>query len=98
LSGVALVEFYIDDSFVGNATSFPYEILYHGKGKILIAIGYDNAGNSKMSDVIDLPLMSQQSQSLQSNPQVNPSPNQQRIGQQSNQLLQNLILRHQIIR
>jgi len=48
-SGVALVEFYIDDFLVGNATAFPYTYVYEGKGKKADAIVYDNAGNSAMT-------------------------------------------------
>lgn len=48
-SGVALVEFYIDDFLVGNATAFPYTFIFKGKGKKADAIVYDHAGNSAMT-------------------------------------------------
>jgi parallel beta-helix repeat protein len=52
-SGVALVEFYVDDMYVGNASApGPYLWHYEGHGKTTLAIVYDNAGNTKMSDGI----------------------------------------------
>jgi hypothetical protein len=66
-SGVAKVEFYIDDQIVGNATSTPWDFHYQGRGKIAQAIAYDVAGNSAMSNrVQDLSLIlnSQPVQSL----------------------------------
>jgi hypothetical protein len=48
-SGVAFVEFYVDDVMVGNATAYPYTYTYKGNGKVAQAIVYDNAGNSAMS-------------------------------------------------
>ncbi len=48
-SGVAKVEFYIDDEFVGNATAYPDSLVFHGKGKKADGIVYDNAGNSAMT-------------------------------------------------
>jgi len=48
-SGVAKVEFYVDDVLVGNATAYPYTYTYKGKGKVAQAIVYDHAGNSAMS-------------------------------------------------
>ena len=51
-SGVALVEFYIDDELVANITApGPYTFTYKGKGKIAQAIVYDNAGNPGMSSM-----------------------------------------------
>jgi hypothetical protein len=51
-SGVALVEFYINDEFVGNVTSPPYileiEVTLHFKCKTFGVIAYDNAGNSAL--------------------------------------------------
>jgi hypothetical protein len=49
-SGVARVEFYVDDVLVGNATAAPYTFTYNGKGKVAQAIVYDMAGNSAMSE------------------------------------------------
>jgi hypothetical protein len=63
-SGVAKVEFYIDDVFLGNATAFPYTMIYHGTGKDADAIAYDNAGNSAMTVQVsynDLMIAMQQS-------------------------------------
>ena len=48
-SGIAKVEFYVDDALIGTVTTAPYEFLYHGTGQDAQAIVYDNAGNSKMS-------------------------------------------------
>ncbi|GAG20279.1 unnamed protein product, partial [marine sediment metagenome] len=66
-SGVAKVEFYVNDEFLGEDTEAPFEWEYTGasSGDTAQAIVYDNAGNSKISDVID-------SSSLQS--QSNPLP------------------------
>jgi hypothetical protein len=52
-SGVAKVEFYVDDVLVGNATAYPYTYTYKGKGKVAQAIVYDKAGNSAMSAVVN---------------------------------------------
>jgi 5-carboxymethyl-2-hydroxymuconate isomerase len=48
-SGVAKIEFYVDDILVGNVMREPYEFLYQGTGRYAQAIAYDNAGNSRMS-------------------------------------------------
>jgi len=56
-SGIANVEFYIDDILVGNATSPPYTFTYSGKGKMAQAIAYDYAGNSNMQNMESLPTM-----------------------------------------
>ena len=58
-SGVARVEFYVDDEFVGEVTEPPYYFLWTGisfdKGQ---AIAYDNAGNSMESEeVVELNLV-----------------------------------------
>jgi len=90
-SGVAKVDFYVDDVLVGNATAYPYTYTYKGKGTVAQAVAYDNAGNWYVTPSVSF-LISQQS-----NPLVNPSPNQQQISQQGNQLLQNLILHHKMI-
>jgi hypothetical protein len=51
-SGVARVEFYVDDIFVGNATAYPYTYTYEGKGTAAQAIVYDKAGNSAISNLV----------------------------------------------
>jgi hypothetical protein len=65
-SGVAKVEFYVNDEFLGEVTSSPYVWEYTGasSGDTAQAIAYDNAGNSKVSDVVDATML----QSQQSNP------------------------------
>jgi hypothetical protein len=68
-SGVAKVEFYVDDVLVGNATASPYTYTYKGKGKVAQAIVYDFAGNYAMNPMVTMPLISQQSQS-QNSPSV----------------------------
>jgi len=53
-SGVAKVEFYVDDIPIGNVTTpGPYIWLYQGHGKKAQAIVYDMAGNSAMSAQVD---------------------------------------------
>jgi len=51
-SGIVLVEFYADDALVGNTTELPYEFEVAGKIHTTQCIVYDEAGNSKMSDVV----------------------------------------------
>jgi hypothetical protein len=51
-SGIVLVEFYADDALVGTATAEPYEFLVNSKISTTICIVYDQAGNSKMSDLV----------------------------------------------
>ncbi len=51
-SGIVLVEFYADDAIVGNVTTPPYEFLVESKISTAQCIVYDEAGNSKMSDVV----------------------------------------------
>ena len=51
-SGIVLVEFYADDALVGTATAEPYEFLVNNKISTTICIVYDEAGNSKMSDLV----------------------------------------------
>lgn len=81
-SGVVLVEFYVDDTFVGNVTSEPYEWTWTGSGnQIVTATAFDCAGNSASSSI--------------STPYIH---SQNILGaQQINQLIHNLILRHQTI-
>jgi len=62
-SGVAVVEFWVDDVLVGNATAFPYTFIYSGKGKVAQAIAYDFAGNYGLTSMVSMPLISSQSQS-----------------------------------
>jgi len=87
--GVSFVEFYVDDVLVGNATAFPYTYIYEGKGGVAQAIVYDNAGNSKMTDMISMPLISQQS------PNQN-SPSVQQKTMLFRDLIYNLLLHHQM--
>jgi hypothetical protein len=51
-SGIVLVEFYADDALVGSVTAEPYEFLVEAKIGTAQCIVYDEAGNSKMSDVV----------------------------------------------
>jgi hypothetical protein len=51
-SGIVLVEFYVDDALVGNATTIPYEFTYEGSGNNSQAVAYDAAGNSAMSPIV----------------------------------------------
>jgi parallel beta-helix repeat protein len=50
-SGIAKVEFYLDDNYLGEATEAPYEWECTQKGTAQ-AIVFDNAGNIKISDAI----------------------------------------------
>jgi hypothetical protein len=51
-SGIVLVEFYVDDILVGNATAPPYEIYYQGRiHNHTQVIAYDAAGNKKLSPI-----------------------------------------------
>jgi hypothetical protein len=54
-SGVARVEFYVNDEYLGEVTSAPFEWEYTNakKGDIAQAIVYDNAGNSKVSNAVE---------------------------------------------
>lgn len=62
-SGIAKVEFYVNDEFLGEDTSAPYEWEYTGasSGDIAQAIAYDNAGNSKISDPVEAASLQSQS-------------------------------------
>jgi hypothetical protein len=51
-SGVARVEFYVDDHLAGTVNATPWEFHYSGNGKTAQAIAYDNAGNSAMSNQV----------------------------------------------
>ena len=65
-SGIAKVEFFVDDEYLGEDTEAPYEWEWSGTGSghTAQAIAYDNAGNSKVSDVIE----SSNNMQSQSNP------------------------------
>ena len=53
ISGVAKVEFYVNDILLGNVSApGPYLWHYEGKGKTAQAIVYDNAGNSAVSNLV----------------------------------------------
>jgi len=62
-SGIAKVEFYVNDEFLGEVTSAPYEWEYTeaSSGDIAQAIAYDNAGNSKISDPVEAASLQSQS-------------------------------------
>lgn len=65
ISGVEKVEFYLDNQFLGNATSLPYEWLWTGIGSHTVtAIAYDFGGLSSSSSKV---LSCAQSQNIQSN-------------------------------
>jgi PKD repeat protein len=51
-SGVAQVEFYVDDVLVAVVTSEPWEYEYTGSGEEAQAVVYDNAGNSAASEKV----------------------------------------------
>jgi hypothetical protein len=51
-SGIVKVEFYADDALVGEDLDAPYEFLVESKISTAQCIVYDEAGNSKMSDVV----------------------------------------------
>lgn len=80
-SGVALVEFYIDDVLVGNATAYPYTFTYKGNGQVAQAIVYDNAGNTAMSAQVNEYIPGVGSQ-------VVPTPNVMQSQVSSQQILQ----------
>ena len=62
-SGVVLVEFYVDDAFVGNATTAPYTFLFEGKPtNNSQALAYDAAGNSALSPIAQYYEMNYQTQ------------------------------------
>ena len=65
-SGVAKVEFYVNDEYLGEDTEAPFEWEYTGasSGDTAQAIAYDNAGNSKISDVIDATFLQSQSHTV----------------------------------
>jgi hypothetical protein len=54
-SGVARVEFFVDSEYLGEVTEAPFEWEWSGSGSghTAQAIVYDNAGNSKVSAIID---------------------------------------------
>jgi len=84
-SGVVLVEFYVADALVGNATAEPWEILYLGTDYQAQAIAYDAAGNSAMSDIPTTFIKHQQSQ-------IHDQSNSQQINQLLYDLICNLIM------
>lgn len=90
-SGVVLLEFYLDDALVGNITVPPYEFIFvTGLGEHTVkVIAYDSAGLNG-SDSVSMPYVQSQSQS-------SPSIQQNSQNLQINQLIQNLILHHQMI-
>ena len=51
-SGLAYVEFYADDTYVGNDTTEPYELLVDEWIHTTQCIVYDAAGNSELSDIV----------------------------------------------
>jgi hypothetical protein len=53
-SGIVLVEFFVDETLVGNATATPYEFTFNGTPtNNSQAIAYDAAGNSASSPIAD---------------------------------------------
>jgi parallel beta-helix repeat protein len=75
-SGIAKVEFYLDNEYVGEATESPYEWTVFEEGTAQ-AIVYDNAGNSKMSDAIPVSVnLDLNSQSATNNQVVSGSQSQ----------------------
>jgi hypothetical protein len=53
-SGIARVDFYVDDAFVATVTSAPWTSFYEGHGSKAQAVVYDNAGNSAMSNEVQV--------------------------------------------
>jgi len=53
-SNVARIDFYVDDAFIGNLTSAPWQFYYQGKGQKAQAAVFDNAGNSAMSNQVQV--------------------------------------------
>ncbi|GAJ19253.1 unnamed protein product, partial [marine sediment metagenome] len=51
--GIAKVEFYVDDEYLGELTEEPFEWEYTGSGSEAQAIAYDNAGNSAASEKVN---------------------------------------------
>jgi hypothetical protein len=87
-SGVWRVEFYLDDELKVTDYDFPFEWIWKGTGNHTVtAKVFDWAGHSASSSLSTPYVQSQSSPSVQQNSQ----------NQQINQLLQNLILRHQMI-
>jgi len=67
-SGIAKVEFFVDNISVGNATAFPYTFTYIGNGKVAQAAACDMAGNVGWSNIVqDLGL------SVSSQPMLSPN-------------------------
>jgi hypothetical protein len=65
LSGIEVVEFYVDGTFIGNDTIEPYECEFDGKPtNNSQAVAYDTAGNSAFSPIASYYEMSYQTQQL----------------------------------
>jgi hypothetical protein len=61
-SGVVKVEFYVADALVGTVNATPWEFLYQGTDNPAQGIAYDAAGNSAISDAVDVYAYDVQSQ------------------------------------
>jgi hypothetical protein len=53
-SGVVKVEFYVADALVGTVNATPWEFLYLGTDNPAQGIAYDAAGNSAISEAVDV--------------------------------------------
>jgi len=84
-SGIWRIEFYIDNELIDTDTVFPFEWTWTGSGNhIVTAKVFDMAGNSAGSSM--------------STPYTQNHIRKSLYNQQINQLLQNLILRYQMIK
>jgi parallel beta-helix repeat protein len=89
-SGIAKVEFYLDNGYIGEATEAPYEYECTSKGTAQ-AIVYDNAGNSKQSDAIPVSVdLDFDSQSTTNNQLVSGSQTQSKPVSQSQSIYSTL--------
>jgi hypothetical protein len=89
-SGIAKVEFYLDNGYIGEATEAPYEYECTRKGTAQ-AIVYDNAGNSKQSDAIPVSVdLDFDSQSTTNNQLVSGSQTQSKPVSQSQSIYSTL--------
>jgi hypothetical protein len=72
MSGVGVIEFYLDDMYIGTITTPPYEfVIYTRLGKHTVdVIVYDCAGNSEESSISVNSVKSQKSYLIQNNIQL----------------------------
>ncbi len=93
ISGVIYIEYYLDDQFLTNIPSIPYEYIWTGNGKHLIkVIVYDAAGNNA-SDTTTTPDIF--SHSYQSHLLINHHTYNQRNQMLQNQLFLKILKRYQ---